>query len=199
MVIDSEIDAIPDTEHEVQMQPEEECFEDDSQAQVSQDTQAGEMQDMPETQDAQDAQDAQETRPKQSQEDPEQSQEDPEQSQEDPSQTQPSQQILHLVGHPTKTPIVGGESAISQWPHHYDIQVREELVDSENFESLTVEQVDDQGNKYYVVSDDVVKQLQQVNPKESPAKRRQKKKSEEEINRLWLKIVTDVIINSCCI
>ena len=44
-------------------------------------------------------------------------------------------------------------------------------MDLENFESLTVEQVDDKGNKYYVASDDVVKQLQQVNPKESPIKR----------------------------
>ena len=50
MVIDSEIDAIPDTEHEVQTHPEGECFEDDSQAQASQDTQAGEPQDTQETQ-----------------------------------------------------------------------------------------------------------------------------------------------------
>ena len=96
--------------------------------------------------------------------------------QEDPSQAQPSQQILHLVGHPTKKTIVGGESAVSQWPHHYEIQVDEEVADSENFESLTVNQVDDLGNKYYVMPEEVVQQLQQVNPKESPTKRSSKRK-----------------------
>ena len=74
------------------------------------------------------------------------------------------------------------ESGQLQWPQQYKVAVGQTLLaDSETLDSLTIvsgEQVDEHGNKFYVVPQDIVRQLERHTPTgtESPTKRSSKRK-----------------------
>lgn len=168
VTVDSEIDAIADTERDTARSPMP-AFQIDREEEVSLELLAEETQE---------TQDTQETQPEDSQEDPPLSQ-DP-LSQEDASQAEPSQHILHVVN-PPRNPTIIPEASGLQWPQHYQVAVGEEVVDPSKYHPLTVvsqEQVDAEGNKYYVVPEDIVQQLQEGESKStgSPTKRASRRK-----------------------
>ena len=177
--VDSEIDAIPDTEGAVRPKRGGQCLQQDSQTQPSQDY---ETQDTQETQEEESQADrglSQED-PGLSQEDPGLSQEDPGLSQEDPGlsqedqgpsqeETEPSQPLVNVFTHQKKMGLPCNESGQLQWPPQYNV---------DSLAIVSGKQVDQHGNKFYVVPHDVVRQFERSSGTgtESPTKRSSKRK-----------------------